>query len=289
MTRLKRIGMRMTLISAILAMIGVGPAVNRAGDPAAATPAVPPQKTGKQKAAAARAARQAKRLLAQRRAQAQEKAYIAGYGNGTGYGGYSTAGWNPNSSSLSGLGSANLSGMGSTGSSGSTSGMGTNSTSGTASNANTVSPTYNAKILEFAVNHLGMQVGNGECSTLAADALIYAGAKPADGYVFGAKIPMSSIQGGDILQFENALFAGQLYWLRLGFPHHTAIVDSVQGTTVVVLQQNYNNSRVVRMTALDFADFQSGTVTAYRAVAPTTTDSAPTTSASASTTTTSAP
>lgn len=281
MTRLEWIGRTTRRICAILATavtIGNGPAVSHADDPAAANAAAPQQKTGKQKAAAARAARQAKRLMAQRRAQAEEQAYNAGFGSGSSAssGASSMLSWNSGLGSLNGFGSGNLSGIGSTGSSGNTSGSSSRNTTGTGANGgsgptgdgSTVSPTYNAKIHEFAVDHLGMQVGNGECWTLAADALIYAGAKPAEGYVFGDKIPMSGIQAGDILQFENALFVGTTYWLRLGFPHHTAIVDTVQGTTVVILHQNYNNSRVVRMTTLDFADFKGGTVTAYRAVAP---------------------
>src|SRR5437660_1228712 len=49
---------------------------------------------------------------------------------------------------------------------------------------------FNPKILEFGLAHVGTQVGNGECWTLAAEALDYAGAKPPSGYVFGDQVPL---------------------------------------------------------------------------------------------------
>src|SRR5262249_5434679 len=119
----------------------------------------------------------------------------------------------------------------------------------------------------FALNHLGQQVGNGECWTLAEDALLFAGAKPAVGYVFGDKIPLSSTQPGDILQFESAVFVGATYWMQMGFPHHTVIVDAVQGNQFAIVQQNFNGVRKVQLSAINLADQRSGTVTAYRAVA----------------------
>lgn len=48
-------------------------------------------------------------------------------------------------------------------------------------------PLLNQAILSFAKAHLGEQVGNGECWTLAADAMTSAGAKPAAGYTYGAR------------------------------------------------------------------------------------------------------
>ena len=54
---------------------------------------------------------------------------------------------------------------------------------------------------------IGKQVGNGECWTLAHDALDKAGAKRPgqDGlsaYEFGKKVSLSTLKPGDILQFE---------------------------------------------------------------------------------------
>jgi len=283
MKRLKRIGIHTLVQSAIFANCSAhhdGMGVSRADDPpqVAADPAarrqaaLARQQAKKQQVQAARAKRQAQRDL-DSQAEARADALIAA-GLNPWSGGFSPMGWGPNWSAAGGLpgttaayGASNAAGGASTAASGATNGTG--STNGTG-NATTTAPdglAFNARILEFAINHLGQQVGNGECWTLAAEALIYAGAKPADGYVFGDKIPLTSAQPGDILQFESAVFVGPTYWMRLGLPHHTAIVDTVQGTQFVILQQNFNGSLRVQKSPLNMADLKSGTVTVYRAVA----------------------
>lgn len=149
-------------------------------------------------------------------------------------------------------------------------GMCANSSNGQASSATAaaVSPTYNPKILQFAVQNLGKQVGNGQCWTLAADALEYAGAKPANEYVFGEEILARSALPGDILQFESARFVGADYWMQMGYPHHTAILYAVAGTRMIVLNQNVNGTMIVQPTVIDLADLRSGTITFYRALPP---------------------
>jgi hypothetical protein len=181
---------------------------------------------------------------------------------------FSPMGWGSNGAASGGFSGTSAAYSSPNGASGGITASGGQSTATSSTSGNGQdSLVFNAKILEFAVNHLGMQVGNGECWTLAEDALIYAGAKPAGGYVFGDKIPLSSAQPGDILQFESAIFMGPTYWIQMGFPHHTAIVDAVQGSQFVILQQNFNGILKVQMTAIDMANLRSGTVTAYRAVA----------------------
>ena len=54
--------------------------------------------------------------------------------------------------------------------------------------------------------------------------------------------------------------------MQLGFPHHTAIDDTVQGTLVTLLHQHINNVRRVQMSQINMADLVSGSMTAYRAV-----------------------
>jgi len=277
MKRLKCLGMNSIVIATALGsppMNGLGVDVGRA-DPPPGAPVMKnaaPSKSAaklnarKQQANAIRASQKAERLLARQIAIAQADGWYDGslsMGNGGSY----SAGWG------SGMGSAGGYSAGNaylTSANTNASGVLTGNSSGTTQTTadGQVSQTFNAKILEFALNHLGQQVGNGECWTLAAEALLYAGAKPADGYVFGAVIPLSSAQPGDILQFESAVFAGQAYWMQMGFPHHTAIVDSVQGTSMVILNQNFNNVRRVQTTLINFADMNSGSVIAYRAVAP---------------------
>jgi hypothetical protein len=278
MKRLKRMGINTIVISATLANSAVndlGHRISRADDPpqvAAANPAaarkaaIALQQAKKQQEKAARLKRQAQRLLASQTAAQIDATYAAGFNpwnNGS-----SPMGWGSNGGASGGFPGTSAANSSSTGASGGTTAAGGQTTgTGQAGGNGQDSLVFNAKILEFAVNHLGMQVGNGECWTLAEDALIYAGAKPAVGYVFGDKISLSSAQPGDILQFESAVFVAPTYWMQMGFPHHTAIVDAVQGSQYVILQQNVNGNLKVQMSTINMADLRSGTVTAYRAVA----------------------
>jgi hypothetical protein len=121
----------------------------------------------------------------------------------------------------------------------------------------------------------GMQVGNGECWTLAFEALNYAHAKRPgqDGLStnqFGKKVALSSIKPGDILQFENVNFkhtSPNGSWSTSSFPHHTAIVLSVNGKQITVLHQNVGGNRTVQQTIINLNDRQpGGTITAYEPV-----------------------
>lgn len=123
----------------------------------------------------------------------------------------------------------------------------------------------NQRIVAFAVEHLGEQVGNGECWTLAADALRAAGAEPPDMYDFGEEIPLDQITPGDILQFTSARFEIPGGYILMGMPDHTAIVYVVDGQRVFVLQQNFGGP-IVSILDIDFADMTEGAVQAFRAV-----------------------
>ena len=72
---------------------------------------------------------------------------------------------------------------------------------------------------------------------------------------------------GDILEFKSARFVGANYWMNLGTPYHTAIVSSVQGTSVSMLNQNINGVKRVQTTVIQLTDLQSGTITVYRPAA----------------------
>ncbi len=115
-------------------------------------------------------------------------------------------------------------------------------------------PPLNASVLEYARDHLGEKVTNGQCTSLAVEALRVAGAKrfPMGGtegdFVWGR--PVESFKDalpGDVLQFRDAVFKGKralsnnrtLTW-REDYPHHTAIVADVKerGKVVKILHQN---------------------------------------------------
>ncbi len=115
-------------------------------------------------------------------------------------------------------------------------------------------PPVNALVVEYARDHLGKKVTNGQCTSLAVEALREAGAKRLSmsgtegDFIWGR--PVESFKDalpGDILQFRDAVFKGKrslskdriLTW-REDYPHHTAIVVDVKerGKVVKILHQN---------------------------------------------------
>ncbi len=135
----------------------------------------------------------------------------------------------------------------------------------------------NGKVLTFAKLNVGKQVGDGQCWTLADQALKFAGARrPGSGglgiFQFGTAIangknpPTSLMRPGDIVQFEEVKFEDGNSWFE--FPKHTAIVQSVQGTKVTLLHQNLGNQKTVQSTTLDFSKLTKGTYYAFHAEAP---------------------
>jgi hypothetical protein len=131
-------------------------------------------------------------------------------------------------------------------------------------------------VVDYARGKLGHQVGNGECWTLAFEALQAAGAKRPgeDGlkvYEFGKAIELKAVKAGDVLQFENVNFKhtnADGSWYTNSFPHHTAIVLSVSGTRITLLQQNVGGNKTVQEGTIDLNDRQpGGTITAFQPVA----------------------
>src|SRR5271166_5673577 len=107
-------------------------------------------------------------------------------------------------------------------------------------------------IVAYARSKLGQKVGNGECTTLAVEALRRCDARrpdPVEG-IWGDEVKhFRDLQPGDILQFENAVFVkqqvrgdGALLTVTASYPHHTAIVARVRKRgprpVLVILHQN---------------------------------------------------
>jgi hypothetical protein len=130
-------------------------------------------------------------------------------------------------------------------------------------------PELNEKVLKFAKSHFRKQVGNGECWTLADQALAAANARrPGTNgmgpFVFGRELkPREKVLPGDIVQFTNVLFL----FKRGGgaqTPQHTAIVSRVRGTQIEILHQNWNGIRRVGKFQLDRADLKKGKMAFFR-------------------------
>lgn len=127
-------------------------------------------------------------------------------------------------------------------------------------------PELNRKVLEFASNNLGRQVGNGECWTLAAEALAHANAQPPRGYTFGRELNAGETHvPGDIMQFTSCRFQSRNFTAIMGLPNHTAIVYAVDGDKTTFIHQNFG-SHMVTLLTLDMTTRSSGNFTTYRPV-----------------------
>lgn len=121
-------------------------------------------------------------------------------------------------------------------------------------------------VYTYAQEHFGTKVGDGECWTLANEAVRSAGGRPpasASLYNWGTTIELGQLARGDVVQFSRYTVRitqsdGAWQELTRGAPRHTAIVETVRPNgEVVVLEANVDASKNVRRTTLYF---QSGTV-----------------------------
>lgn len=124
---------------------------------------------------------------------------------------------------------------------------------------------------------MGHKVGRGECWDLPYYALQVVGAKTphdlgTDLYVWGQEIPLSEAKPGDILQFENVVIERHWSdgsWYKWDFPKHSAIIESVNGVYYTLLNENYDDKKIVtrlKDIPLGDANINSGSIKAYRPI-----------------------
>ena len=125
-------------------------------------------------------------------------------------------------------------------------------------------PPLNEGVLNFATNNIGNRIGRGECWDLADQALRAVGAVPARGYTFGDRIDVDDVIPGDILQFTSARFDEPGYWVIMGVPNHTAVVQADGQDRLFILQQNFAGKRYVTTYDMNPDNMTSGTLEAFR-------------------------
>ncbi|AMY08131.1 hypothetical protein LuPra_01319 [Luteitalea pratensis] len=144
--------------------------------------------------------------------------------------------------------------------------------------AKTPQQSLSDRVLAFARQRIGQVHGDGECFTLADDALRHAGAKSAADfgkvgldvdYVWGPDVARAALQPGDIIQMrdyraeittntDHADGSAESDTHSEDRPHHTAIVESVGGGgTVTVLEQNFPDGSAVTRNILHLTDSTS--------------------------------
>jgi hypothetical protein len=149
----------------------------------------------------------------------------------------------------------------------------------------------NAQVRAYAQSQLGQQVGDGQCAVLADAALKSAGASSfadlgptgddAD-YVWGNLVTTlttdsqdtSDVAPGDVIQVRDVTFVSTTFtpdgsWSQstMAFPHHTAIVEAVNGGTITILEQNVNGDLTVQEATINLGDMTQGTMWVYQPVA----------------------
>src|SRR5258705_9557696 len=145
------------------------------------------------------------------------------------------------------------------------------------------------KIVGFCQEHKGQMVGDGECASLANQALRAAGAKgrgpdmPNSGdYTWGEQMffieggetaqksegKCTDIAAGDIIQLRDVKFKGKKPGgtYSMTFEHHTAIVAGVEdgGMTVHIFHQNFGGKKVVMNATYKLGDLKEGWLRFYR-------------------------
>ena len=130
-------------------------------------------------------------------------------------------------------------------------------------------PPVNQRILDFAKKHSGQQVGNGECWTLANEALKAAGARHPESMVWGRPLAEGEeAMPGDVLQFTSVTFKSGKKTFHYGAPNHTAVIEQVLSPGVfVLLQQNMNGVKTVGEATIDLASKTEGNIKTYRPMA----------------------
>ncbi|MGH9139824.1 MAG: hypothetical protein ACRD3J_04155 [Thermoanaerobaculia bacterium] len=128
------------------------------------------------------------------------------------------------------------------------------------------------QILGYARRHRGSRIGNGQCFTLvdralrgahAQSAADYGSVSPDADYTWGTSVSLSDLQPGDVIQFRDYTFhkvvvtesdsATTTDELDGDRPHHTAVVESVDGHgAVTVLEQNAPEGSAVTRNQLYF-------------------------------------
>jgi hypothetical protein len=117
----------------------------------------------------------------------------------------------------------------------------------------------------------GKVIGRGECTDMVDMHLAVSGAVPCDSrdyrnYIWGA-IP-NGWAPGDVLQFEGCYFEwteGNTTYKSTS-DHHSAVIVSLQGSVVELVQQNSPKGGPVVVKKLDLNGKRRGTIRGWRPV-----------------------
>lgn len=143
---------------------------------------------------------------------------------------------------------------------------------------------FGVYVKSWCMHKEGQMVGNGECWTLAHDALskgcgnhafvsqYYHHGYPIlelHGSATGASIaqgPEDEVREGDILQFKSAKLVDKAsgFTQTVGAPDHTSVVIGKENEKIFVLEQNVQGVKIVQQGLYVLSNMVSGSVVVYR-------------------------
>eukprot|EP00730_Choanoeca_flexa_P013190 TRINITY_DN5048_c0_g1_i2.p1 TRINITY_DN5048_c0_g1~~TRINITY_DN5048_c0_g1_i2.p1 ORF type:complete len:395 (+),score=34.85 TRINITY_DN5048_c0_g1_i2:66-1250(+) len=132
---------------------------------------------------------------------------------------------------------------------------------------------YGPGMVAFCKARIGQRVGNGECWTLARDAVDSVGAREVLGRNYGQMVQRFLAKPGDVLEFKQCRFewteGRSTHWMEAGHPNHTAIIYRVEGGGNVfhVYEQNVNGKKHVMQGTYHADRLVSGALEVWRPVA----------------------
>jgi hypothetical protein len=133
-------------------------------------------------------------------------------------------------------------------------------------------PPLNKKILQFAQDNIGKQVGDGECGTLVIHALMAADARLPTreetlARVFGRRLKDDEKPlPGDIVEFKDVRFEAVDGTGVIQALFHTTVLLKVKDGKFVLLQQNGPGGRVVHELDLSTYELKKGKLIVFRPV-----------------------
>lgn len=125
-------------------------------------------------------------------------------------------------------------------------------------------PALSQKVRKFCLESFDSCVGNGECAELATQALKSSRATRTGVYTWGRELDdREPVLPGDIVQLELARLKTSDF--SRSFPHHTAVVEEVRPTEIVVLQQNVGpKGKIVQRDRWPTNAARDGSIVVYR-------------------------
>ncbi len=134
------------------------------------------------------------------------------------------------------------------------------------SDVNLLGYVENRRVWEYCHRMKGYMVGNGECWSLAASALVESSARPAWGYQYGTPVAIDGLLiPGDLFQLEGVGIRGA-DGLFITMGHHTSIVhNNFGGGVIEMIHQNGPPlGRYVCLLQVSLRTQASGVIMPYR-------------------------